>query len=280
MDPLAVEARRRLVELTVRPDEQIDLAEAALLIACEEYPRLDIAGYVKRLDVMARSLEARLPRAADPSRTAQAINAYLFDELGFSGNSEAYYDPRNSFLNDVLDRRLGIPITLSTLYMEVARRVGFEVEGIGLPGHFMLRHSANGCSFYIDTFNAGRLLGAGDCRERVTRMYGDSLAFRDEFLQPITKRKVLTRMLCNLKGVYISMEDYEKALAATDRILLLNPEAHCELRDRGLLYFRLECFRSAHADLSAYLERNPHAEDGRTIRKHVERLSGLVRMLN
>lgn len=280
MDPMAVEARRRLGELVSCPDDQIDLAEAALLIACEEYPRLDIDCYVQRLDVMARSLEARLPRGADPACTARAINAYLFDELGFSGNSEAYYDPRNSFLNDVIDRRLGIPITLSTLYMEVARRVGFAVEGIGLPGHFMLRHNANGSSFYIDAFNAGTFLSAEDCRERVSRMYGDALTFQDEFLEPVSKRKVLARMLHNLKGAYISMEDYEKALAATDRILLLDPEALCELRDRGLLYFRLECFQSALADLSAYLERKPHAEDGRTIRKHVERLSGLVHMLN
>ncbi len=280
MEPLAVEARRRLGELLDRPDDEINLAEAALLIACEEYPRLDIACYVKRLDKMARSLRARLPRGGEPARTAQAINAYLFGELGFSGNREAYYDLRNSFLNDVLDRRLGIPITLSTLYMEVARRVGFPVEGVGLPGHFMLRHSANGSTFYIDAFNAGSFLSEDDCRDRVDRMYGDSLAFRDEFLAPVKKRQVLVRMLYNLKGVYISMKDYEKALAATDRILILDPEAHCERRDRGLLYFRLECFQSALVDLSAYLERKPDAEDGRTIRKHVERLSGLVHMLN
>lgn len=280
MDPQAVEARRRLGALVARPDDEIDLAEAALLIACEEYPELDIDSYVKRLDIMARSLETRLPRAGDPLRVAQGINDYLFDDLGFSGNSESYYDPRNSFLNDVLDRRLGIPITLCTLYMEVSRRVGFSVEGIGLPGHFMLRHSVNGSSFYIDAFNAGSFLSADDCRERVRRMYGHSVAFKREFLEPIAKRQVLTRVLCNLKGVYISMEDYEKALAATDRILLLNPQAHCELRDRGLLYFRLECFKSAHADLAEYLARKPHAEDGPTIRKHVQRLSGLVRMLN
>lgn len=280
MDPVAVEARRRLCELVERPDEEVNLAEAALLIACEEYPALDIEHYLGRLDDMAESLKGRIPRTNEAPRLAQAINAYLFQELGFSGDRQAYHDPRNSFLNDVLDRRRGIPITLSTLYLELARRIGFRVDGIGLPGHFMLRHSANGSSFYIDAFNAGSLLTVNDCREKVSRMYGGAVAFQTEFLEPVTKRQIVTRMLCNLKGIYISLEDYLKALSATDRILLLNPEFDSELRDRGLLYFRLECFRSALRDLGAYLERKPDARDAREIRRHVKRLSRLVKMVN
>ena len=280
MDPVAVEARRRLCELAERPDEEVNLAEAALLIACEEYPALDIEHYLGRLDDMAKSLKGHIPRTNDAPRLAQAINTYLFQELGFSGDLEAYHDPRNSFLNDVLDRRRGIPITLSTLYLELARRIGFRVDGIGLPGHFMLRHSTNGSAFYIDAFNAGSLLTVNDCREKVSSMYGGAVAFQSEFLEPVTKRQIVTRMLCNLKGIYISLEDYLKALSATDRILLLNPEYDAELRDRGLLYFRLECFRSALRDLSAYLERKPDARDAREIRRHVKRLSNLVKMVN
>lgn len=280
MDSVAVNARRRLCELASLPDEKTNLAEAALLIAREEYPALDIPHYLLRLDEMLPSLRRRVPENADAPRLAEAINTFLFHDLGFSGDSQAYDDPRNSFLNDVLDRRLGIPITLSTLYMELARRIGFRVEGIGLPGHFLLKHSANGASFFIDAFNAGSFLTVQDCRERVSTMYGGSVPFREEFLAPVTKRQILTRMLCNLKGVYISLENYVKALSATDRILLLNPDDARELRDRGLLYFKLECFGSALRDLNAYLEKKPGARDAPEIRRHVARLSGLVKLMN
>jgi regulator of sirC expression with transglutaminase-like and TPR domain len=211
---------------------------------------------------------------------AETLNTFLFDEQGFAGNKDAYYDPRNSFLNEVLDRRLGIPITLSTIYMEIGRRVGFEVEGIGLPGHFLLRHVGSEDSFYIDAFHRGVLLSAQDCRTRLQEMYNASLPFRPEFLEPVTKRQVLTRMLHNLKGIYIQEGDYSRALAATDRILLLNPASVCELRDRGLLYFRLECFQNALRDLDAYLDGAPKAEDADEVNEHVHALRTLVRMIN
>jgi regulator of sirC expression with transglutaminase-like and TPR domain len=280
MDPRIAETREKLGHLASRPEGELDLAEAALLIAREEYPELEVAHYLSRLDALAEDLDRRLPSGVPPRRVAEALNAFLFDEHGFSGNSDAYYDPRNAFLNEVLDRRLGIPITLSTLYMEIGRRVGFEVEGIGLPGHFLLRHAGREDFFYIDAFQRGAFLRAEDCRAKLQGLYNASLPFRPEFLEPVTKRQVLTRMLHNLKGIYIQEGDYRRALAATDRILLLDPGATSELRDRGLLYFRLECFRSALRDLEAYLDRAPGSEDADQLRRHVRVLRMLVRMVN
>jgi regulator of sirC expression with transglutaminase-like and TPR domain len=280
MDPRTAETRERLGCLVSRSDENLDLAEAALLIAREEYPGLEIESYLHRLDAMAERLRERLKPGAHPRETAGALNAYLFDEAGFAGNTQEYYDPRNSFLNEVLDRRLGIPITLATVYMEIARRIGLRVEGIGLPGHFTLRHPGEGAPFYIDPFNRGAFLSAEECRLRVAEVFAGAVRFRPDFLEPVTKRQILIRMLHNLKGIYIQRGDYARALGATDRILILDPSSNCELRDRGLLYFRLECFGNALRDLEAYLDQAPRSEDACQVRGHVQALRTLVRMIN
>ncbi len=279
MDSRIAETRERLSEMAHRSEEQMDLGEAALLIACEEYPDLDVARYLDRLDTLADRFR-RCGSQGGSDVGVLALNAFLFGEAGFAGNTEAYYDPRNSFLNEVLDRRLGIPITLGMLYMEIARRVGVRVEGIGLPGHFLLRYAGAEGSFYIDAFHRGEFLSAEDCRLRFREVNERDLAFRPEFLEPVTKRQMLTRMLCNLKGIYIQAGEWCRAVSATERLLLLNPEASGEMRDRGLLYFRLECFRNALRDLEAYLEREPMAADAPQVRGHLEALRKLVGMIN
>jgi len=281
MDPRIAETRERIAGMSRLPEDQFDLGEAALLIAKEEYPDLDVGVYLVQLDALAERFE-RCASSGDSRRTCKvlALNRYLFEEAGFAGNAAAYYDPRNSFLNEVLDRRLGIPISLATLYMEIARRVGVRVEGIGLPGHFLLRYVGPEGSFYIDAFHRGEFLTADDCRLRFREVNDRSLTFRPEFLEPVTKRQMLTRMLCNLKGIYIHGGDWCRALSVTERILLVNPEAPGEMRDRGLLYFRLECFRNALRDLEAYLDRQPEAEDAPQVRAHVQALRKLVRMIN
>ncbi len=276
MDPRIAESRERLSELSGLSEEHLDLGKAALLIAKEEYPDLDVPCYVDRLDALAD----RFQRRASSDCGVLALNTYLFGEAGFAGNTESYYDPRNSFLNEVLDRRLGIPITLATLYMEIARRVGVRVEGIGLPGHFLLRYAGPEGTFYIDAFNRGEFLSEDDCRLRFREVNDRDLRFRPEFLQAVTKRQMLTRMLCNLKGIYIQAGDWCRAVSATERILLLNPEASGEMRDRGLLYFRLECFRTALGDLESYLEREPTASDAPQVQAHVQALRKLVSLIN
>ena len=280
MDPSAIEARERLGELASRAEEDLDLAEGALLLSREEYPGLDIGHYLASLDAMADTLLHRLSSCADPASLARSLNAFLYDEKGFTGNHQSYYDPRNSFLNEVLDRRLGIPITLATVYMEVARRIGLELEGIGLPGHFLLRHTGKGAHFYIDAFAGGAFLTADDCREKIAEIFNDSVSFKEEFLEPVTKLQILKRMLHNLKAIYIHREDFKKALSVCDRILVIDPEATWELRDRGLLYFRLECFRSALRDLSLYIDLRPGAEDAQAVKGRIQQLTHLVKMIN
>ena len=263
-------ARSRFAEIVSLDDERINLAEAVLLIASEEYPRLDVELYLERLDHFADHARERT-YSLDAIEVITALNATLFDQLGFRGNHEKYFDPRNSYLNEVIDRRTGIPITLTVVYIEVARRIGFPVKGVGLPFHFIAKHEAESGDIFIDPFNAGRLLGSAGCDELITRMSGGKLELRPEHLEAVTNKQILTRMLSNLLGVY-SASDRRKALAAIDRILLINPDSAAHIRDRGLLLASVGDRTIAIADLERYLELAPDARDAEAIRDQIRSL--------
>lgn len=254
-------------------EEQIDLARAALYIAQEEYPTLDPAEYLNALDTMAAEVGERLGEQRYPLRIVQTINEYLYDDLGFTGNSSDYYDPRNSFLNQAIDRRTGIPITLSLVYLEIARRLDFPMLGIGMPGHFLIRPDFEEAGIFVDAFNRGEVLFPADCEQRLSLIYGRAVQLQPEFLEPIGAKQFLARMLTNLKAIYLNRGEAQKCLAAIERILLLFPDAPVELRDRGLFYYQTGEWTQARQDLESYLSILPHAEDSSVIRQILDRMS-------
>jgi regulator of sirC expression with transglutaminase-like and TPR domain len=218
-----------------RPEEEIDLAAAALLIAEEEYPGLDVAAYVSRLDRLAAGVRRRLPPRAsseEPAAAILALNGHLFEDEGFHGNQTDYYDPRNNFLNEVLDRKTGIPITLSIVYMEVARRIGFLLHGVGFPGHFLVKYQGPRSTIVIDPFFQGRTLDADDLRQMLSAIHGRTVPLEDRHLNPVGTKQILVRVLHNLRSVYTDRGDARRVMSAIDRILILDPEDEQALKDR------------------------------------------------
>lgn len=272
--------RERLVARLRDLEEPGALAEAALLIAAEEYPALDVAAWLARLDALGARARERVPPRGDADQTAAALTRLLVEDYGLRGNDADYYDPRNSFLNEVLERRLGIPLTLSLVYMEVGARAGVAVRGVGLPGHFVVRLERGETVRLLDPFNGGRPLDEADCRRLVERLGGGRLRFEPAHLRAVSARAILIRMLANLKGVYTALGDWRRARGAVDRILLLAPEAVGELRDRGLLSARLAEPVAAIGDWEAYLRRVPDAKDAATVRRHLRALRQAQAALN
>jgi len=239
-----------------------DLAAAALAIARVEYPSLDPAPYVALLDRMGEEAAARLNVPREDS--VRAFNEYLYDEQGFTGNRERYDDPRNSFLNEVLDRRTGIPISLAIIYLEVARRAGLRVDGVNFPGHFLLRAAqpdTGSDTLIIDPFHGGALLSEYDCRQLLRSHVGDEAAFDSTLLIPATRHDIVVRMLVNLKRLYVRMRSFPQARFVSTLLLSIDPAAISELRDRGLLAYHLQDFSGALRDLEEYLRLIPRSHD-------------------
>lgn len=259
-------ARLYFYQQIQQPDEAIDLARAALYIAQEEYPHLETAEYLNTLDTMAGEVQERLPASQYPLRIIQTINQYFYVDLGFSGNQKEYYDPRNSFFNDVIDRRLGIPITLALVYLEIARRIDFPMVGVGMPGHFLIRPNIPDMEIFVDAFNGGEVMFAQDCENRLSQVFQQPVSLQPEFLEAVSNRQFLMRMLTNLKYIYLKQQNLAKSLAAIERILLLFPGMILEVRDRGLLYYQLGEYTQAADDLQSYLDQVPHAQDAVVIR--------------
>jgi regulator of sirC expression with transglutaminase-like and TPR domain len=264
--------RELLCQELQKPADQVDLAKAALYVAQEEYPELDIPTYLAMLDRMADTLQQRLPETDYPLKIIRTINQYVFDELNFRGNAIDYYDPRNSFLNEVLTRRVGIPITLSLVYLELAKRIGFPMAGVGMPGHFLIRPTLEEMAIFVDPFHQGEVLFEQDCRDRFQQMFGDSARMERAHLEPISPTTFLVRMLANLKMIYIQKRDAPKALEAINRILLIYPEAISEWRDRGLIHYQQGQLESALLDLERYLYQSPDAADAYEIRRVIEQI--------
>ena len=281
-------ALQPFAELISRDDARIDLARACLLIAQDAYPALDVERYMGEIERMATRLRARLPSTAAGEDRVVGLNQLLYEELGYWGNTEDYYDPRNSYLNEVIDRRTGIPITMSILYMEVGRRIGLPVEGVSFPGHFLVRVRLRGGMLVLDPFSGGAPQSEDELRKRVKRVIPDGVADDlpaselplDQFLEPATNRQILSRVLRNLKGIYRKANKPECMLDVLNRMLLVTPDASAELRDRGYVYQRLECYRAAFKDLTDYAEREPDAPDLDEVRSKLMELSALCARLN
>ncbi len=273
----------RFAQVVSGPDEAINLAEAALLIAAEEYRELEIEAYLGRLDEMAGTLKRRLRADISQADTVIALNRYLFDELGFAGDAANYYDARNSFLNEVLDRRRGIPITLALVYIEIGRRVGLPVHGVAFPAHFLVKCNLRDGTVVLDPYAKGASLSFDELRRRIRALRNGVEPTRSmvaTMLVAASNREILARILRNLKGIYSHHKEWMKALTATDRIISVMPEFAEEYRDRGMIYLNLECFRAALFDFQAYLKMLPVARDADTVRQKVVELQALASRLN
>ena len=272
------EPQDRFSRLVSGSDEAVDLALASLLVAAQEYPGLEVERYLDRLDAMGREARARIGRG--PGTAVEALNAYLFEQQGFHGNLDDYYDPRNSFLNDVIDRRTGIPITLSVVYMEVARRAGLEAFGVGLPGHFLVGTEDRGRTVLVDPFHGGAILSAEDCQKRLDRVFDGRLRLEPGMLAPCARKAILARLLRNLKAIYVKADDYRRGLRTMDLLLALDPGSAEDRRDRGLLHAAFDCYSLAAADLEAYLALEPAAPEASALLVKINEMRSLAARLN
>jgi regulator of sirC expression with transglutaminase-like and TPR domain len=248
-----------------QPEQNINVAKAALYFAQTEYPYIQPQEYLNVLDLMANQIKPILPSSLYPLKVIKTINQYLFQELGFIGDNFDYYNPKNSFLNEVMERRTGIPLTLSLIYLEIAKRIGFKMVGIGMPGHFLIRPDFEDAGIFVDAFSQGEILFEQDCQARLKQIYQEEMDFDPSFLKPVSNREILMRMLTNLKVVYLDNKQFDKALNIVNGILLLFPNHPREMRDRGLLYYQIGQFLQAKKSLEHYLLTFPNAEDRATI---------------
>lgn len=275
----SAESRTELIRMTQQRDEEIDLAHAALLLAKQRYTDLEVEPYLAKLDAMAVAVRERLGGDADPRRAIAELNRQLFEVEGFRGNERDYYDPRNSYLNEVLDRKLGIPITLSVVFMEVGRRIPLPLLGVGLPGHFLVKVLTTQGDVLIDPFSGGAELTEDDCQERLDRVYGGLLRLEKRMLQPVAKKQLIVRILNNLKTIYLNQGEFDSALDVVQSILALEPSSMPDLRDRGLLYYRENRFEEALSDLRKYLLLATTAEDREQIKQTIHGIESILAMI-
>jgi len=271
-------ARREFVALAAR--EPVPLARGALLIAKEEYPALDVEKYLNVLLALGRQGEPLVRAGANTVERVERLSHFLFEQQGFAGNVDEFDDPRNSFLNDVIERRQGIPISLSVIYIEVGRRLGLNLHGVSFPGHFLVKAVDERGELIIDPFNQGRMLSLDDIRARLRQIYGEDLEVQPELLKTAETRQILSRMLRNLKNIYVGGSDWTRALSALDRILILEPRSSNELLERAGLYEKLECFQAALDDLQSFLSISPDHPEADAARDGVMRLMRQVALIN
>jgi regulator of sirC expression with transglutaminase-like and TPR domain len=264
--------------LAREPDAPLDLAELALTLARDEYPDLDVEAYLAELDGMAH--EARTYLRGSLESRVKGLCRYLFHEMGFRGNTQEYYDPRNSYLNEVLDRRTGIPITLSAVALAVAKRAGLQVVGVGLPGHFVAKAVAGGDEVIFDPFHGGRLLGPDQCEHLVRQVTGMDFQATALTLQPTELGPMICRMLANLKAGYLSGGDLARARRVIERLLQLAPDDPVQLRDLGAALVQSGQPGRAIDPLTAYLTARPEAGDADVIRQLLDRSKKAVAIWN
>lgn len=280
MNPEQATAAARFREFLARPEERLDLATGALLIALNEYPQLDLELYLGRLDALGRIARQRLVAARDPYQAIQALNRLLFQDEGFSPNTADYEDPRNSFLNEVMDRKLGIPISLSVVYLEVAARNRLPLRGVNFPGHFILRYDAPDEPIFVDPFHGGRILTRSDLRRLFAAHAGNDTEPDESHLCTVHPREILFRMLHNLKRIYSRAGDYAKLLWVTDLLMLRDPPVPDDLRDHGFAAMHAGHYPEALEDLLRYASLNPHAADAVAIDDKIHELRRLSIRMN
>jgi regulator of sirC expression with transglutaminase-like and TPR domain len=279
---LAQGMSERLRQIVSGPDEDISLAEAALLIAGHEYPDLAVAAYLSRMEELAHMLRMRIAEHATVLERIAELNQFLFGDLGFSPDTENYYDPRNSFLNEVLERRMGIPITLSVIYLELGRKIGLPLQGVSFPGHFLVKCAVPDGAVVLDQYSRGISLGLQDLQKRLREVRGGevSRAIVSELLVAASNREIMVRLLRNLKAIYLRDHALNKALPIMDWIIATVPEQPMELRDRGMIYQELECPRAALADFEAFVKQSPSREDSGEILGRIMELRQVVARMN
>jgi regulator of sirC expression with transglutaminase-like and TPR domain len=246
---------REFTSYVARPPEQIRLDEAALLLARTEYPSLDLSGQLARLDALAERAECG--PGLEPQENIANLNRLLFDEESFAGNEEEYDDPRNSYLNDVLDRKLGIPITLSLVYQEVARRRGLPIVGVGFPGHFLSKYLTSAGEILLDPYHHGAIVSLQDCEEKLKSQFGDEAEFSPSYLEATSTKQILGRMLNNLKGSYFRRKDFARVLRMIEMAVAVDPSSRQEVHDRAMIYFILRRYALAMTDLRTYISISP-----------------------
>jgi regulator of sirC expression with transglutaminase-like and TPR domain len=265
-------------EIAQTPDERIDLGRAALTVARIEHPTLDVDAEIARLDALATRSGAA--GAQTPQGTLDRLVAFLFAEEGFRGNADDYYDPRNSCLNDVLARRLGIPITLSVLTMEIGRRVGLAVSGVGLPGHFIVGASVGSRRVFLDPFNGGAVLTPAGAEDVASRAVGRPVKLEEAHWAPCARRQIVVRMLRNLKGIYAKRQDWERALGVVDRLLVIDATSGVHRRDRGTVLVRMGRLHEGAREWERYLIGFPGAPDVKDFREELRRVRQQLGTLN
>lgn len=254
-------------------DGDFDLATGALLIASTDDPNVDIDGCRANLDRMAEAALARTPSEAGPLEELNAITDLLFGVIGFAGNRDDYYDPNNSYLHQVLERRLGIPITLSLLCMEVGRRAGVPVLGIGMPGHFLVRHRDEE-NYFVDAFHGGVLMNRDECGAVLRQAAGEDARLEERHLSPVTPREILARVLRNLKAIYWDREEFDRCITTIGALMAVLPDRPEEQRDRGVVHLKAGNHQQSADDFAAYIEAAPNADDIETVRNALSRLRG------
>jgi len=267
-----MDAVAALSQYTKVPDNEIPLLRAALSIALIEYPDLDLDKEMSEISSLIDGIKRRIDSIDDPGETLRSINQYLFGKLGFKGNKDDYYNPRNSLLNEVLKRKTGLPITISSIYLEVGWNLGLDLHGIGFPGHFIIGCRVNEGIKYLDPFNSGRELTEKSMQKILDDIYQGRLILNDSFLKPLSKRMILVRMLNNLGGIYLENKELLKSLQVLKCICILTPDSAPDVRDMGLLNYQLGNYQEALEDLTKYLNLMPDATDADAINGTVKKL--------
>lgn len=269
------------LEHTFRSDADIDLVRASLNISqYVRYPELDIELYISKMNNMVNDIKSRVSPGSCSHDIVHTINGYLFDELGFSGNRSEYYDPKNSFLNDVIDTRQGIPISMSIIYSHLANSAGLDLKGVCFPGHFMVRYADTEEEIIVDPYNGGKIVTRDDCQSILDNLFDGKIVLEDRFLEVADNSQILKRVVNNLKNIYISGKDYENALKTVDLLLILDPGDVVQLRDRALICINLECYSQSLEDLENYFSRiSPDTGDDELM-SYIPMLKNIVANLN
>lgn len=269
-------ARQRFCEIARRRDSDLDLMEASLVIALEDHPGLEITHYLEQVGSWSDAIRERLLGTRDVVRIVEAINRLLFDEEGFHGEDEDYYDPRSALVNEMLDRHAGLPITLSILYIEISRRVGIEASGVALPGRFLVKFTGTFGEIVVDPFEGGRVLTKIELQMLLDRLYGGGVKLREHHLRSFSRREVLARELAHLKAAYLAQHDLTRAAASVDRLLILDERDAWEIRDRAALAMQMHAYPLAIECLERYLTLAPHAEDRNRVLEQIAYLKGWI----
>ncbi|MEK6376123.1 MAG: tetratricopeptide repeat protein [Acidobacteriota bacterium] len=262
-------ARRRFVEIARTPDRHLDLVEGSLVIALEDDPGVDIDRHLGHINDWSRAVRDRLEGSRDVERIVEAINRVLFDEEGFHGEDEDYYDPRSALISETLDKHAGLPISLSVLYIEISRRVGAEVSGVSLPGRFLVKFSGAFGIVVVDPFDGGRVLSNVELQKLLDGVYGGGVRLREHHLRSFSPKAILARELAHLKSAYLAQHDLARAAASIDRLLILDENDAYEVRDRAAVAVQMHAYREAIECLERYLALVPHADDVMRVREQI-----------